>query len=108
MSVTIITEYASIGGITANGATPQIPCEVVRRAEYDSSTGQNHVFHPTTRFFGLISDTAQNFNFDTADSAGDTLTSGNRDRVAADERFYQAIKTPNGDALYTQINVKDA
>lgn len=108
MSSTFIVEYSSYGGNVTEGALPQIPGKVVCFTEYDSSTGRNHVLQNETRFFSILSDSAQHYNFDLTDSAGSTLTSGNRGKVPADQLFYQATRDAQGGVLYSQVNVKDA
>lgn len=108
MSATIITEYKSYGGNSTHGDLPQVPGEVVRFAEYDSSTGRNHIFHESTQFFSIISDAAQHYNFKTTDSAGDTLLTGARGRIPSDQVFYQAVTNNQGERVYTQVNIKNA
>lgn len=107
MSATIIVEFLNYGGSVVQGALPQIPGEIVRITEYDSSTGRNHVLDTKTKFFGVYSDTDQYINFLTTDSAGDSLTSGQRLPIPADRWYYHAREDNNGENVYTQVNIKD-
>ncbi len=112
-----ITEYTNIGSRKPNadddvqGTIPQIPGanEVETYKELATVTAQTHNFSSRTSYIKIQAVGGDVwFNFNQADSSGDTLIADSRDYLAEGATFFQGVlDLENGNKFYPQINAID-